>query len=175
MNPPSSPASASPAAPRIAAAVSPAAMAVGDAAPRGVYAPGDASPDAPLGEMEPGESVHFPPTRWPARALRDRRMGFGMPSSCITPPSSPCSRPRGVTFRWSGSFAPALRLRLAARRAFSASTSPRTNSKRSRSSRNRVNSCASCCWFPANEGTNVHTARRSWYGCVREARRRCRR
>jgi hypothetical protein len=163
MNPPSSP-SVSRVAPRIAAAVSPAAMAVGDAAPRGVpapCAPGDASPDAPLGEMEPGESVHFPPVRWPARRLRDRRMGFGMPSSSITPPSSPCSRPRGVTCRRSGSFAPALRLRLAARRAFSASASPRTNSERSRSSRNRVNSCASCCWFPANEGTNVHTARRS--------------
>ena len=124
-------------------------------------ASGDASPDVPHGDVEPGESVHFPPVRWPARRLRDRRMGFGMPSSSITPPSSPCSRPRGVTCRRSGSFAPALRLRLAARRAFSASASPRTNSERSRSSRNRVNSCASCCWFPANEGTNVHTARRS--------------
>ena len=43
-----------------------------------------------------------------------------------------------------------------------ASSAPRTNSSRSRSRRNRVNSCASCCWLPAKEGTRVHTARSSW-------------
>mmetsp|Transcript_2738 Transcript_2738/g.10750 ORF Transcript_2738/g.10750 Transcript_2738/m.10750 type:complete len:200 (-) Transcript_2738:149-748(-) len=81
-----------------------------------------------------------------------RLSGMGMPKSPMRLDRSPCSRPRGKS------------LPLAFTDRATASSLPLMNSLRSRSRRKRVNSCASCCWLPAKEGTSVQTALNNRYG-----------
>ena len=71
------------------------------------------------------------------RALRARVGGFGMPLS-----PGECSFLLGVTTP---------RILIAC--------FPMLSSLRTLSRRNRINSCASCCSFPANDGTSLHTLR----------------
>tara|TARA_B100000073_G_scaffold345625_1_gene355106 strand:- start:1137 stop:2078 length:942 start_codon:yes stop_codon:yes gene_type:complete len=71
------------------------------------------------------------------RTLLARVGGFGIPSL-----HGECSFLRGVT-------TPRIRIKYR----------PLLNSFLSLSNKNRMNSCASCCSFPANDGTSFHTLR----------------